>query len=230
MKSFLPVLYISFVLVVVGACTPQKPILWKVTPTGLAGHSTTVLGNPTQTPGRGGANAVTFDGMDDGLLTSYNEIADVDEFTVEVIFKPSATPSAANREQYLVHIEDPANPNRRLSLGLMLTSNNQWHANFSVKSDNGQLTLMDASKHHPLDKWTTMTLVYKDKKMTGYVNGMPEVNGQLEFLPLPASAKTAIGTSVDQRNWFNGEIETIRFFKTALLPKKYSEGIPSTTR
>ncbi|WP_066511886.1 LamG domain-containing protein [Rufibacter sp. DG15C] len=230
MKSFLPVLSISFLLFVAAACTPQKPILWKVTPTGLAGHSTTVLGNPSQAAGRGTATAVAFDGVDDGLVTSFNEIANVDEFTVEVIFKPRATTTATNREQHLVHIEDPANPNRRLSLELRITDKNQWQAHFSVKSDNGQLNLMDASKTHPLDKWATMTLVYKDKKMTGYVNGMPEVNGELEFLPLPASAKTSIGASVDQRNWFNGEIETVRFFKTALLPKKYSEGIPSTTR
>ncbi|GAA4300170.1 LamG-like jellyroll fold domain-containing protein [Nibribacter koreensis] len=229
MKTLYSRSFTFLLLFALAACTPQKPILWKVTPTGLMDHSTTVLGNPTQTAGRGGANAVAFDGVDDGLIINHNPIADVDEFTVEVIFKPKvAYPN--NVEQRFLHIEDPANPNRRILLELRLKENNQWYADFFLKSDTGQLTLMDASKTHPVDQWATMTLVYKDKKATGYVNGMPEVSGELEMQPLPASAKTSIGVRMDQRSWFNGEIETVRFFKTALLPKKYSEGIPTTTR
>ena len=229
MKQINLLVYSASLALAFTACTPQKPILWNVTPTGLAGQATTVLGNPTQGAGRNRTPAVAFDGVDDGFLIDHNAIAGVDEFTVEVIFKPNAA-YPRNIEQRFLHIEDPANPNRRLLLELRLTQDNQWYADFFVKSDNGQLTLMDSSKTHPVNQWATMTLVYKDKKVTGYVNGRPEVTGNLEFLPLPASAKTAIGTRMDKRSWFNGEIETVRFFQTALSPKKYSDGLPTTTQ
>ncbi|GGK85465.1 laminin G Domain protein [Rufibacter glacialis] len=201
----------------------QKPIRWNFAgfPT-VGGHPTTVLGEPKVIQGKGGARVVSFDGVDDGLLVDHNPIAGAEEFSIEVVFKPHAAwPN--NVEQRFLHLEDPATRQRRILLELRLNNRNQWYADFFMSTDNGSLTLIDSSKTHPVGEWATMTLTYKDKEMRGYVNGQLELSGKIEYMPLPASAKTSIGTRMDKRSWFNGEIKRIRFWKRALQPKKYSD-------
>ncbi len=164
---------------------------------------------------------MAFDGQDDGLLVDHNPIAGAEEFSIEVVFKPNAA-WPANVEQRFLHIEDMGTGQRRLLLELRLNNRNQWYADFFLRTENGALTLIDSTKTHPVGEWATMTLTYKNKQLKGYVNGQLELSGEIEYLPIPASAKTSIGTRMDKRSWFNGEIQSIRVWKTALQPKKYS--------
>ncbi|WP_205500026.1 LamG domain-containing protein [Rufibacter psychrotolerans] len=205
------------------SCAVQKPVQWPLESlTSVGGHPTQVLGNPKVVQGQGGAQAVAFDGQADGLLVDHNPIAGAEEFSIEVVFKPNAA-WPANVEQRFLHIEDLGTGQRRLLFELRLNNRNQWYADFFLRTENKALTLIDSTKTHPVGEWATMTLTYKDKQLKGYVNGKLELSGEIEYLPIPASAKTSIGTRMDKRSWFNGQIQSIRVWKTALQPKKYSD-------
>jgi hypothetical protein len=175
----------------------------------IAGYKTTVIGFPKVVK-EGKEKSVAFDGEDDGLLVDFNPIAGKDEFTIEVTFKPYAA-FPKNVEQRFLHIQDPENPNRRILIELRLNDKQQWYADFFMRTDSASLTLIDATKTHPVNEWATITLTYKNKQMTGFVNGVEEISGTIEYMPISSSAKTSIGTRMDRRSWFKGEIKTIVF-------------------
>ncbi|KAA3437049.1 LamG domain-containing protein [Rufibacter hautae] len=210
---------------IVSSCAVQKPVHWSLSSTALVGgHATTVLGNPRTIIGKEGEQVMAFDGVDDGLLVDHNPLAGAEEFTIEVVFKPNAA-WPANVEQRFLHLEDMDSGQRRILLELRLNSRNQWYADFFLRHEKAALTLIDSTKTHPVGEWATMTLTYKDKQLKGYVNGQLELSGEIEYLPIPASANVSIGTRMDKRSWFNGEIQSVRFWKTALQPKKYSNNL-----
>jgi hypothetical protein len=199
------------------SCTSVRPVTWRLSSVAnIAGQKVTVQGNPQEI--KGSQSAIAFDGVDDGLLVHANPIAGAEEFTIEVQFKPNAA-WPANVEQRFLHIEDLALGQRRLLLELRLNNRNQWYADFFMRTENASLTLIDSTQTHLVGEWATMTMVYKDKKLQGYVNGRLELSGDIEYLPIPATAKTSIGTRMDQRSWFNGEIRSIKFWPKAITPK-----------
>ncbi|AKQ45082.1 hypothetical protein TH63_04640 [Rufibacter radiotolerans] len=200
------------------SCSSVRPITWPLeSVASVGGHTVTISGNPQvvkqPTP------AIAFDGIDDGLLVHANPIVGAEEFTIEVEFKPRAA-WPANVEQRFLHIEDLALGQRRLLLELRLNNRGQWYADFFMRTEKAALTLIDSTQAHPVGEWATMTMVYKDKKLQGYVNGRLELSGDIEYLPIPASANTSIGTRMDQRSWFNGEIRSVKAWPKAILPKQ----------
>ncbi|MBC3541163.1 LamG domain-containing protein [Rufibacter sediminis] len=225
MKNASSVLLALLVSGVISSCAVQKPVHWTLDSlTGIGGHATAVLGNPTLKPGLGDMQVLRFDGQDDGLLVNHNPIAGAEEFTIEVVFKPHFA-GPANREQRFLHLEDMATGQRRILLELRLNNQNQWYADFFMRTEKAALTLIDSTKTHPVGEWATMTLTYRDRQLKGYVNGQLELSGEIEYLPLPLSAKVSIGTRMDKRSWFNGEIQRVRFWRKALVPKKYSNSL-----
>ncbi|WP_161947812.1 hypothetical protein [Rufibacter ruber] len=52
------------------------------------------------------------------------------------------------------------------------------------------------------------------------MNGNLELAGQITYLPIPATAKTSLGTRMDQRSWFNGVIKSVTFTPKAVVPEK----------
>ncbi|RNI21985.1 LamG domain-containing protein [Rufibacter latericius] len=211
------------VTVVLSSCASVKPVSWNLNNLALVGgHPTTVVGNPAQIQGKRGIQVLGFDGVDDGLLVDHNPLAGAEEFTIEVVFKPNAA-WPVNVEQRFLHLEDMATGQRRILLELRLNNRNQWYPDFFLRTEKASLTLIDSTKTHPVGEWATMTLTYKDKQLKGYVNGKLELSGEIEYLPIPSTAKVSLGTRMDKRSWFNGEIESVRFWKTALQPKKYSD-------
>lgn len=103
---------------------------------------------------------------------------------------------------------------------LRLNNRKEWYPDFFMRTDSAALTLIDSTKTHLVNEWATMTLVYKDGQMSGYVNGKLELSGNIHYLPIPATAKTSVGTRLDKRSWFNGMIKSITFTPKAVLPKK----------
>ncbi|MFB9862818.1 LamG domain-containing protein [Rufibacter immobilis] len=223
MKSILwPLVFLSLGLGIV-SCTGVKPQQWEMhSVSDIGGAAAQVLGAPQVVQTQDGQTAVAFDGVKDGLLVDANPIAGAAEFSIEVVFKPKdAWP--ANAEQRFLHIEDPANPNRRILLELRLNNRKQWYADFFLRTETASLTLLDSTKTHPVGEWATMTLTYQNGQVKGYVNGKLEVSGEIDYQPIAGTAKTSLGTRMDKRSWFNGEIRRVRFWHRALQPKKYSD-------
>lgn len=214
MKGF--VLVLLFFLC--ASCHKQiiEPVTWEINNTReVGGNPVTVSGNPRVINAHD-ERFVEFDGQDDGILINANPIEGMEEFTISVDFKAySGYPE--NREQRFLHIQDPENENRRILIELRLNERDEWYGDWFIKSENENLTLMDSSRTHPVNEWATISLVYSDGVIKGYVNGNEEVAGKFHYLPIAGNAKTSIGTRMDQRSWFKGVIKEIRFTPGAHL-------------
>jgi Concanavalin A-like lectin/glucanases superfamily len=207
----------------IAACNSQSKVksdslIWSINSlSSIAGWSTQVEGNPqliAQT------DSVRFDGDGDRLLVNNNPLAGAEEFTIEIVFKPhDAFPN--NWEPRFFHIESADNPNRRVTIELRLNDKKQWYLDAYVKSDSSQLTLIDSTKVHPVNEWFHVAISYKDKTFVSFVNGKKELEGMVEYLPIPENAKTSIGARMNQIHWFNGEIKTVRITHKALLPNEF---------
>ncbi len=187
--------------------------------TQMNGHEVESLGNPQiieTTMGK----ATRFDGIGDRLLVNANPLADATEFTIEIILKPhDAFPK--NAEPRIFHIESIENPNRRITLELRLNDQHQWYLDAYIKSESGQLALLDPTKTHPTDKWFHAAMTYQNRELTTYVNGQKELVGQVQYSPIALTAKTAIGSRMNKVYWFNGDILQVRVTKKSLRPDAF---------
>ncbi len=188
----------------------SEVIVWKIDSANKIGEKVvTVSGNPKVILVEDG-NSLEFDGVDDGLLIDQNPLAGMQEFTIEVDCKPYRGGSE-NREQRFLHIQDPENEDRRILLELRLNDRDEWYGDWFIKTEKETLILIDSSFTHPVGEWATMSLEYKKGTVKGFVNGIPEVSGEIEYLPVGPQGKISIGTRMDQRSWFKGAIKEVRF-------------------
>jgi len=164
--------------------------------------------------------ALLFDGVDDALLLNTNPLEDALEFTIEAVIKPDSSCNSSNREQRFIHIRNGLDDNRRILLELRLYADQKWVFDTFIKSENSRCTLIDTTKKHDTGKWYHVSLVYKNGTMTHYVNGVKELSGKVEYLPI-TNGKVSIGARQDPRNWFKGVIQTIKFSKHALEPEEF---------
>lgn len=195
-------------------------ITWLINNTdSICGLITTKLGDPKAIETNLG-KAVLFDGINDGLIIDSNPLEGADSaFTIEVVFKPD--PSYPNNiEQRFIHFQEPANKERRVLIELRLTEDNKWYLDTFIKSENSKLALMNKSALHPVGKWFHVALVYDKGCMRHYVNGVEEISGNVEYLPINAG-RTSIGTRMDKRSWFKGSIKSLTINHQVLLPSQF---------
>lgn len=178
--------------------------------------------------------ALEFDGDGDRLLVDANpfsliglstdisqmQVVDGDAFTIEVILNPhDAKPES--REPRFFHVEDASDPMRRLTLELRLNDQKQWWLDAFIKSELSNLTLIDSRLVHPVENWVHVAVTYHNRVFTTFVNGKQELSGEVDFLPIAASAKTSIGARMNEIHWFDGEIAAVTLTNGALLPDEF---------
>jgi hypothetical protein len=185
----------------------------------IAGADVIVSGNPQVVKSTRGT-AVHFDGDGDRLLVNANPLGAAQEFTIEIIFNPAdAYPN--NVEPRFFHIEAADNPNRRITIELRLNDKKQWYLDAYIKSETSQFTLIDPTKVHPIGQWAHAAVTYKDREFVSYVNGVRELTGQVEYLPIAADAKTSIGARMNQVHWFKGEVLQVRVSPRVLSSSEF---------
>jgi hypothetical protein len=79
----------------------------------------------------------------------------------------------------------------------------------------GVIMVCDAAHLHPLDRWYAIAATYDGKTLRGYVNG--ELQGEVDasLAPLP-SGTTSVGTRIDKRDFFTGDVYSARFTPSVL--------------
>lgn len=178
--------------------------------------------------------ALAFDGDGDRLLVDANPFALVglstdtrlqqpmsgDAFTIEVVFNPNNA-KEESREPRFFHVEDANDPMRRLTLELRLNDKKQWWLDAFIKSDISNLTLIDPALVHPVEEWVHIAVTYENRTFTTYVNGTKELTGEVDFLPIAATAKTSIGARMNQIHWFDGAISEVLVANQALHPDDF---------
>lgn len=189
---------------------PARTITWKLNDPNLIGGINTVkYGNPFMV---GPDSALSFNGINDGMVVPHIPITGWSRFTIEVLFKPAGDGPIAPR---FIHFEDKTL--NRGTFEVRLTPDGQWYLDTFLKNGttNEGVTLIDSTILHPADKWYWAALVYDGSKMTSYVNANQELEGTIAF-PSMASGNLSLGVRLNKVNWYMGLIKEIRFHPAAL--------------
>lgn len=204
MKSFL-----SFVLAL--SASAVEPTVWRLDQIAqLGGQRVEVLGAPRVAEEDGGS-AVHFNGASDGLFVPVNPLAGAAAFTIEACFKPAADGPEAQR---FLHLQDE--PGSRALLEIRL-SDGTWALDsflYSVESK-GRRVLLDPAKRHAADRWTWVAMVYDGKTLSSYVNGVKELEGEVNFPPTVAG-RVSLGVRQNRVYWFKGGLREVRWHRTSL--------------
>lgn len=192
-----------------------RPALWELDNlTHVGGHPVTVLGEPEVISVPGG-KAVLFDGKDDALIVDANPLADLERFTIEVIFRRDP---GGQKEQRFLHMQ--STETRRALIETRLTGKNEWFLDTFLKSDMSERTLQAKGALHPLGAWYHAALVYDGREMRHCVNGQEEQRGAVDFPPLEGG-QTSIGCRLNLVFWFKGAIRTVRFTPGIVRPRDF---------
>jgi hypothetical protein len=185
----------------------------------IGGHRVDVIGTPDIDRGRGALaapkeQAISFDGVKDGLIVNCNPISGLAAFTIEVLFFPVA---GGEHEQRFVHMQEHASENR--ALVELRSVKDHFYLDTYLHSTSSQLTLITPDHLHPHGKWYWAALCYDGVTMRHLVNGVEEANGPVNFAPL-GDGLTSIGVRQNQVSWFKGCVREIRISNESLEPSR----------
>jgi hypothetical protein len=191
----------------------MKQTTWELnTINNLGGHPTQVLGAPRliEVSRR---NALEFDGQQDGIIVDVNPLAEVERFTLEVIFRPDA---GGPKEQRFVHLQEAGGENRIL-IETRLTGDNRWFLDTFIRSGETNQTLYAEKFLHPIGEWYQAALVFDGREMRHYVNGIQEMSALIQYQPMKPG-QISLGVRLNRVFWFKGAIRKVRFTNDALVP------------
>jgi len=159
--------------------------------------------------------AVEFDGVGDAFFLDESPLQGLEQFTVEVMFRPDAGGLPAQRFLHMGELSGD-----RVMLETRLTRDNQWYLDAYLRSHDTAVTLFDSLKTHPTGRWHHVAFVVDGGVMDTYVDGKHELNGRMRFSPLKPG-KTSIGVRRNRIHWFKGAIGKIRITPRVLLPSEF---------
>lgn len=175
--------------------------------------SVQILGSPQVISCKYG-NALHFNGIDDGIFLDQMPLTGLSQFTIEVLFYPE---SGGNFEQRFFHCGEVRGD--RVLLELRSTSKD-WYFDAFINSGEQKKTLIDSTRLHPLDQWYNVAYVVDHGKLTTYINGKKELEGQIALTPLE-TGKTSLGVRQNRQSWFKGMIYKIRITPKALNANEF---------
>jgi hypothetical protein len=200
-----------------GGAPAAAQVVWRFDSTSSLG------GMPTQTEGdpktidTPAGKAVQFDGVSDAIFMRVHPLAGAATWTWEMIFKPDAD---GKPEQRIFHLQsvDPATGkdvvNERMLFEIRIR-NGQWCLDSFATAGGQSRTLLNCEKMHPFGAWYRVTAVYDGKMLRNYVGDEMQGEGELLLKPeLPG--RSSIGTRIDLRDYYKGEIYAARFTRSAL--------------
>lgn len=172
-----------------------------------------IAGNPQIIDCKYG-KALLFNGSTDGIFMDQMPLDGLKKFTVEVIFRPE---SGGNFEQRFFHCGEVKGDRVLLELRANPTD---WYFDAFITSGDQKKTLIEPKLVHPLDQWYHLAFVIANGKQETYINGIKELESQIEIAPLHGG-KTSIGVRLNEQSWFKGAISKIRISPRALSPQKF---------
>ena len=181
----------------------------------IGGHKAEMLGRP-QLIATPQGKAVQFDGQGDALLLEVNPLAGLQQFTVEVIFRPAA---GGAKEQRFLHFQEAGSENRLL-FETRLTDDNRWFLDTFIKSGDGNYTLFAERSLHPIGPWYHAAVTMDGRSMRHFVNGTEELSTPVSFT-VQRAGQTSIGVRINKVHWYNGAIHQIRITPRALSPAEF---------
>ena len=158
--------------------------------------------------------AVYFDGIDDALFLDEMPLKSLQEFTVEMIFRPDTN---SQFEQRILHFGEVSDD--RLLLEIRAVENN-WYFDAFVASGSNKKPLIDEQLTHSLGQWHHVAFVVGPENLSTFVNGKQELTTPFSFNPI-VSGRSSIGVRLNKRSWFKGTIYKIRVSPKQLQPADF---------
>ncbi|HVG26083.1 MAG TPA: LamG domain-containing protein [Acidobacteriaceae bacterium] len=210
----------------------QQPTVWRFDNLSKVGNAqVTTVGNPqvVDTPigkaihfeGHGNtepANPNSGNPTGDALLLNAAPLSGAATYTFEVLFRPSSQGAPAQR---FFHQQDLNSQSRRMFE--IRIRGNQWCLD-TVGVDAGPrpeqqgiLLACDPAHLHPLDRWYTIAATYDGTTLRSYVNAELQGEVPVTLAPLPPGS-TSVGTRINKRDFFTGDVFSARFTPRALSP------------
>lgn len=159
-------------------------------------------------------NALEFNGKNDGIFIKSMPLKNLSTFTIEAIFKPY---SNGNFEQRFFHCGKIRG--NRVLLETRSTKTD-WYFDAYIKSKEKGCTLIDSTLLHPLNEWYHIAYTVDNGKLTTFINGQKELEGQINFLPL-THGTTSLGVRQNKLSWFKGVIYKIKITPKVLQPNNF---------
>ena len=150
-------------------------------------------------------------------------------YTFEVIFRPSSKGAPAQR---FFHMQDSNSQSRRMFEIRIV--NNQWCLDtvgidiHDGPEQHGVAIACDPAHLHPLDRWYAIAATYDGKTLRGYVDRELQAEFAVTLSPLPPGT-TSVGTRIDKRDFFTGDIYSARFTPSVLSPANFLKVPDSAT-
>jgi hypothetical protein len=193
------------------AISSQPPVVWTLdNTTSVGGLRPEVFGAPQVVDAADGGPALHFNGKNDGLILPANPLRGFSRFTIEILIRPDADGPSAQR---FVHIQDERGS--RIMIETRVIGGKSWSLDTFLHSGDSSRPLLDRKKLHPTGKWVWVALVYDGKTMSDYVDGVKELSGAVNFVPM-ADGRMSLGVRRNRVFWFKGSIKEVRFSPTAL--------------
>lgn len=208
----------AFSMLAVAPRILSAQVTWNIDNTNSIGGNAVVavVGSPTPVNTPFGT-ALRFDG-NDGLIVDANPIAGAANFTIEMLFRPDPIVNATSSQPRILHVQTAIPPDHRATLEGRV-ENGQWYLDAFLRSQRpGQtntsvvnsLTLVDATKVHPLEQWYNFAMTYDGTQLRAYLNGVLELEGPLAVLAM-AGGQVSLGMRHNRVNFFEGSICQVRF-------------------
>ncbi|MDE1178201.1 MAG: LamG domain-containing protein [Edaphobacter sp.] len=186
----------------------------------------TPIGKAIHFEGRGNTNSSNPESgnpVGDALFLNVAPLSGDATYTFEVIFRPSSKGAPAQR---FFHMQDNNSQSRRMFEIRIVGS--QWCLDtVGIDVDHGTeqhgVTLVCDTAHlHPLDRWYAVAATYDGKTLRGYVDGKLQGEIAVTLAPLPPGT-TSVGTRIDKRDFFTGDVYSARFQPGLASPADFSK-------
>jgi hypothetical protein len=172
-----------------------------------------IAGKPEIRPCKYG-RVVWFNGSTDGIFLDQMPLEGMKQFTIEIIMCPE---SGGNFEQRFFHCGEIKG--NRVLMELRSTPSD-WYLDAFIVSGDQKKTFIDPSLEHPLNQWVHLAFVVAQGKQETYVNGVKELEGELNPAAL-SGGKTSIGVRQNEQSWFKGAIYKIKITNKVLKVNQF---------
>lgn len=195
---------------------PEKAVIWKLDNLeSIGGLPVTVVGKPKVIDTDQG-KALEFDGQGDAIYLPANPLAELKQFTAEVVFRPTA---GGPQQQRFLHFQPDGSEDRVLFETRLFVAG-EWFLDTYLQTGAGKHTLFAEKSPHALGPWYAATLTCDGTKLRHYVNGKEELSADVQLTPL-AKGQTSIGVRFNKVHWFQGAIRQIRITPSVLEPSQF---------
>jgi len=233
----------AILLLAAVSAVAQQPVTWrfdnlakigaaKVTTVGSPKVVDTPIGKAVHFEGHGNpnpGNPESGNPTGDALYLDIAPLAGDENYTFEVIFRPSSKGASAQR---FFHQQDNGSQSRRMFEIRIV--NQQWCLDtvgidlYNGVEQHGVTLVCDAAHLHPLDRWYVATATYDGKVLRAYVDGVQQGEIAVALHPLPPGT-TSVGTRIDKRDFFTGDVYGARFTPKVIPAKEFLK-VPSSAK